>query len=91
MLVTNDTPPNACLSYFNFITIPLDPDLPESYDPKVDHSITGTMSSGLHTTSTERFKSPEQINPEKFGMSSRAPTQESDIYSFGMATLQVLE
>ena len=37
------------------------------------------------------FMSPELLVPSNFGMKDSIPTQEADIYAFGLVTFQVRE
>jgi len=36
------------------------------------------------------FMAPEMIAPSKFGLKDSVPTQEGDIYAFGLTVLQVI-
>ena len=78
ILVSNETPPRACLAGFGFITMVFDPDKPMVDDTQLEG---GAL----------RFMSPELLVPSKFGMMDSLPTPESDIYAFGMVILQVRE
>lgn len=75
ILVTNDTPPSACIADFDFITLAPHPDQP-------------TLSSE-EFTGTLRFMPPECLAPEKFGIERSEPTREVDIYAFAMTIFQV--
>ena len=75
--MTNHTPPQACLADFGFTTIVLDPQSP----------ISCSIALGGGTTT---FMAPEQLAPSKFGLDSKVPTQEADIYAFGLVILQVI-
>jgi len=74
--MTNDTPPKACLADLGLTTMVFDPDNPMSSSPT---SQGGTMS----------FMAPELLAPSKFGLENVVPTQEGDIYAFGLVILQV--
>ena len=76
--MTNHTPPRACLADFDFMTIVQDPKKPLS------------CSAGLEG-GTAAFMSPELLAPYKFGLNNSLPTQESDIYAFGLVIYQVCE
>ena len=78
ILVTNDTPPRACLADFGFTTLVFDVDHMLSYDI---HMEGGTPS----------FLSPERIMPSEFGRVDTIPTPESDVFAFGMTIFQVFE
>ena len=73
--MTNDTPPKACLADFGFMTMVLDPQNPMS----------GTTLQG----GTLAFMAPELLAPSRFGLKNANPTQEGDIYAFGLVILQV--
>jgi serine/threonine protein kinase len=77
ILVTNGTPPSACLADFGLATIAVDPD--QSHLISLNVEVDG---------GTPRFMSPERLAPETFGMMSSTPTRESDIYAFGMTILE---
>ena len=74
--MTNDRPPKACLADFGFTTMVSDPQNPMSSSP--------TLEGGTLT-----FMAPELLAPSKFGLKSAVPTQEGDIYAFGLVILQV--
>ena len=76
ILVTNDTPPTACLSDFGFTTVALG-----SRNPM---SSSVTLEGGTPT-----FMAPELLVPPKFGLNNAVPTQEGDVYAFGLVILQV--
>ena len=74
--MTNDAPPRACLADFGFTTMVLDPQNP--------------MSSSLTLEGgTLVFMAPELLAPPKFGLKGSVPSQQGDIYSFGLVMLQV--
>jgi len=74
--VSNDTPPRACLADFDFIaTVP---------DPIQNLSTSAQVGGG-----TPHFKSPERLVPDAYGKKDAPPTQEADIYAFGLVILQV--
>jgi len=74
--MTNDTPPKACLADFGFTTMVFDQDNPMSSSLTLEG---GTLS----------FMAPELLAPSKFGLKNAVPTQEGDIYAFGLVILQV--
>jgi serine/threonine protein kinase len=75
--MTNDTPPKACLADFGFTTMVLDPQNPMSSSLTLEG---GTMT----------FMAPELLAPSKYGFKNAVPTQEGDIYAFGLVILQVI-
>jgi len=77
ILMTNDTPPTACLADFGFTTLVLDPQNPMSSSLTLQG---GTMS----------FMAPELLAPRSYGLKKSVPTREADIYAFGLVILQVL-
>ena len=74
--MTNDTPPKACLADFGFTTMVFDPHNPMSSSFTLEG---GTMT----------FMAPELFAPSSYGLESAVPTQETDIYAFGLVVLQV--
>ena len=74
--MTNDTPPKACLADFGLTTMVLDRQNPMSSS--------ATLGGG-----TLAFMAPELLAPSSFGLKNSAPTQEGDIYAFGMVIFQV--
>ena len=74
--MTNDTPPKACLADFGFTTMVFDPQNPMSSSL--------TLEGGTLT-----FMAPELLAPSRFGLKSAVPTQEGDVYAFGLVILQV--
>ena len=76
--MSNDTPPRACLADFDFITTVPDP---------VQKLSTSAQTDG----GTPLFKSPERLVPEEFGKKDALPTQQADIYAFGLVIFQVRE
>ncbi|KAF9645811.1 kinase-like protein [Thelephora ganbajun] len=77
ILMSNDTPPRACLADFGFMTMVLDPNHPMSCSTELEGG-------------TAMFMSPELLAPKKFGMESAKPTTQADIYAFGLVVFQVL-
>jgi len=76
--VSNDTPPRACLADFGFITaVP---------DPTQRLSNSAQMEGG-----TPWFSPPELLVPDAFGKKDAPPTQQADIYAFGLVIFQVCE
>jgi len=78
ILVSNDTPSRACLADFDFITTVPNPGQNLSSSAQTDGG-------------TPHFKSPERLVPEVFGKKDALPTQQADIYAFGMVIFQVCE
>ena len=78
ILVSNDTPPRACLADFGFITTILDPGRELSCSAQSDGG-------------TTTFISPELLMPERFGKKGPTPAPEADIYAFGLVIFQVCE
>ena len=74
--MSNGTPPRACLADFDFITTVPDP---------VQKLLTSVQTEG----GTPWFKSPERLVPEEFGRKDALPTQQADIYAFGLVIFQV--
>jgi len=75
ILMSNDTPPHACLADFGFMSVVPDPS-------QKSRSI--RLESGAMT-----FMSPELLIPEEFGRKCAEPTPQSDIYAFGLVIFQV--
>ena len=75
ILITNETPPRACLADFGLSTL----------TPCVPAETTTTTAGG-----TPLYMAPELLNPEKFGRTSSRPTQPADVYAFGMVIYEVL-
>jgi len=75
ILLTNETPPRACLADFGLSTLTLG--RPEE---------TTVVDIG----DTPIYMAPELLHPTKFGKSSMQPTQPADIYAFGMVIYEVL-
>ena len=78
ILMSNDTPPRACLADFGFMTMVLDPDRPMSCSASLDG---GTM----------MFMPPELLAPQEFGATNLRTTPEADVYAFGLVIFQVRE
>ena len=76
--MTNDTPPRACLADFAFTNMVFD------QQSLLDSPIP-TFEGGTLT-----FMAPELLAPSRFGLKSAVPTQEGDVYAFGLVILQVL-
>jgi len=74
--VSNGSPPRACLADFDFISTVSDP---------VQKLSTSAQTEG----GTPWFKSPERLIPEEFGKKDALPTQQADIYAFGLVIFQV--
>jgi len=75
ILLTNETPPRACLADFGLST--LTPGGPRDAE---------TVTVG----GTPIYMAPELLSPIRFGKSSSRPTQPADIYAFGMVIYEVL-
>ena len=71
ILVSNNTPPRACLADFGFMTVVLNPAHPTSCSVQVEG---GTLT----------FTSPELLAPSAFDKKNALPTPEADIYAFGL-------
>ena len=76
--MSNDNPPRACLTDFDFMMI-----APDFRPPMAPHVEFGG--------STVVFMSPELLVPSKFGLTKLAPTPEADIYAFGLVIHQVCD
>ena len=76
--MTNDVPPKACLADFGFTRMVLDPGNPMSSSLTLEG---GTLA----------FMAPELLAPSRFGLKSAIPTQEGDVYAFGLVILQVIQ
>ena len=74
ILITNQTPPQACLADFGLST----------FAPNSQGETTTT------TGGTPLYMAPELLCPTEFGMQSARPTQPADIYAFGMVIYEVL-
>ena len=78
ILITNDTPPRACLADSGSLTMVVDPDGPTPCS---------TQSGGV-----EAFMSPELLVPPSTPVAQDStPTMEADIYAFGLLIFQVNE
>ncbi|KAF9647778.1 kinase-like protein [Thelephora ganbajun] len=77
ILVSNDTPPRACLADFGFMAMVLDPNHPMSCSTELGG---GTM----------KFMSPELLAPLTFGIKDSLPIPQADIYALGLVIFQVL-
>ena len=75
ILITNETPPRACLTDFGLST----------FNPGVQGRMTTVTAGG-----TLIFMAPELLCPAKFDKSSSRPTQPADIYALGMVIYEVL-
>ena len=78
VLMSNDTPPRACLADFGFMTMVLDPGRQLACSAQLEG---GTMA----------FMSPELLVPSRFGIQDSVPTPQADIYAFGLVMFQVCE
>ncbi|KAF9641863.1 kinase-like protein, partial [Thelephora ganbajun] len=77
ILMSNGTPPRACLADFGFMTMVLDPNQPMSCSAQLEG---GTVT----------FMSPELLMPSHFGIKDSVPTPQADVYAFGLVIYQVL-
>jgi hypothetical protein len=77
ILITNDTPPRACLADFSSLTMIIDPGGPTPCS---------TQSDGV-----SMFMPPELLVPSNPGAKDSIPTMEADIYAFGLVIFQVNE
>ncbi|KAF9789248.1 kinase-like domain-containing protein, partial [Thelephora terrestris] len=77
ILVTNDTPPTACLADFGFTTSVLD-------------TLNPMLSSVTLQGGTLNFMAPELLAPSNYGLTNSVPTREADVYAFGLVMFQVL-
>ncbi|KAF9789265.1 kinase-like domain-containing protein [Thelephora terrestris] len=77
ILMSNDTPPCACLADFGFMTMVLDPSQPMSCSVQLEGG-------------TTMFMPPELLVPSRFGIKNPIPTPEADVYAFGLVIFQVL-
>lgn len=75
ILITNETPPRACLADFGSLTMVANPN--------------GSMPCNTQSDSVATFMSPELLVPSKFGVKDSVPTMEADIYAFGLVIFQV--
>ena len=75
--MTNDMPPRACLADFGFTTVVPDPQNQISWSPVLEGGV-------------PVFMAPELLAPYKFGRSDLSPTQEGDVYAFGLTIIQVM-
>jgi serine/threonine protein kinase len=75
ILITNETPPRACLADFGLSTL-----IPGTQ---------GGMST-ITDGGTPMFMAPELLCPSKFGKKSSRPTQPGDIYALGLVIYEVL-
>ena len=75
ILITNGTPPRACLADFGLST----------FIPGAQGEITTATAGG-----TLMFMAPELLCPSQFDKSSSRPTQPADIYALGLVIYEVL-
>jgi len=78
ILMSNDSPPRACVADFGFMTMVLDPRQPISCSAQLEGG-------------TVMFMSPELLAPSRFGLKESIPTPEADIYAFGLVIHQVCD
>ena len=77
VLITNESPPRACLSGFGSIL---------SSDQEYPTSEAADASDGVKW----RYLAPELIHPSRFGLKEATPSQEADVYAFGLLVLEVI-
>lgn len=77
-MVTNDTPPRACLADFGLSTL----------TPSTEGGTNGTNT--ITAGGTPLYMAPELLFPTKFGHTNATPTKAADIYAFGMVIYEVL-
>jgi serine/threonine protein kinase len=70
-------PPTTCLADFGLTTM--------VFDPQLSMSSSQTVQGGTLT-----FMAPELLAPSHYNLTSSTPTQEADIYAFGLVILQVI-
>jgi serine/threonine protein kinase len=75
VLITNGTPPQACLADFGLSTLA---------------PSTGGATTTITTGGTLLYMAPELLFPSKFGNASARPTMPADIYALGMVIFEVL-
>ena len=75
ILITNETPPRACLADFGLSTLA----------PNAGGE-TATITAG----GTPLYMAPELLCPTEFGTKGGRPTQPADIYALGMVIYEVL-
>ena len=76
VLISNDSPPRACLADFGFITTAL---CPGQWLSESAHIEGGTTP----------FTAPELLVPQKYGKKNATPTTQADVYAFGLVIFQV--
>jgi serine/threonine protein kinase len=74
-LITNDTPPRACLADFGLATLA----------PSTEGATTTNTAGG-----TLLYMAPELLFPSKFGNQTARPTKPADVYALGMVIFEVL-
>ncbi|KAF9781221.1 kinase-like domain-containing protein [Thelephora terrestris] len=75
ILITNDTPPRACLADFGLATLA----------PSTEGATTTNTAGG-----TLLYMAPELLFPSKFGNQTARPTKPADVYALGMVIFEVL-
>ena len=75
ILVSDDSPPRACLANFGSITEVL----------FREHRSSLTIQMGDNTL----FMAPELLLPQKYGKKDGTPTTQADVYAFGLVIFQV--
>jgi len=78
ILMSNHSPPRACLADFGLMTMVLDPGQPMSCSVQLEGG-------------TVMFMSPELLGPSKFGFTESILTPEADIFAFGLVIYQVCD
>lgn len=76
-MITNESPPRACLSGFGSLF---------SLDQEYQTLEAADASDGVKW----RYLAPELIHPSRFGLEGAKPSQEADVYAFGLLVLEVI-
>lgn len=76
--MSSDVPPRACLDVSPLMTVAPDP-------------VQSTECSAQPQGCAVQFMAPELLVPEMFGEETSLPTQQADIYAFGLVIFQVRE
>jgi hypothetical protein len=77
ILITNDSPPRACLSGFGSL-----------FNPHQEHPMSEAADAPVGVK--WRYLAPELIHPSRFGLKGANPSQEADVYAFGLLVLEVI-
>ena len=76
-MITNESPPRACLSGFGSIS-----------SPGQELSVSGVLEAS--EGNRWRYLAPELIHPPKFGLTYAKASKETDVYGFGLLVLEVI-